>query len=203
MISLVNDIGGKGWSYILEAIFFLLVIAAPIVCAKNRTRYFSYAFWGVAGLFLLRAIIFTYFLHVLWSRSAPSKYLLPPYQPISYFVGYSFFHFYFSFLLDLGAISIISLCFLILKKYRDHALQAGDIALYACCAMIVRWPLILPYTLAVLAAAALSVVVRGYILKGSRVVSLAPSLLVMAIPFLFLSVILIDVFHLRVLLLPL
>ena len=203
LISLANDIGGKGWSYILEAIFFLLVIAAPIISAKNRTRYFFYTFWSIVGLFLLRAIALTYLLYVFWSKSAPGIYFLPPYQPIAYVVGYSFFHFYFSFLLGLGIISIVSLCFFLFNKYRGYALQEGDIALYACCAMIVRWPLMVPYTLTALVAAALFVVVRGYILNGSRVVLLAPSLLAMAIPFLFLSVMMLDMFHLRALLLPL
>ncbi len=202
-ISLVNNIGGKGWLYILEAIFFLLVWVSLTILEKNRSRIFSYFVYGIIVFSVMRAIIFTLLLYLFWSQSIPGKYFLPPYQPISYFIHYIFTHFYFSFLLALLTTGGISLIFLILKKYRKDAFQSGDIALYILCCMIIRWPLLLPYTFVVLAIAALFVIVNGYIIKGRREIFLYPFFLVTAIPFIFFGNVMIYIFHLQSLLLPL
>ena len=198
-----NIIGGKGWPYILEAIFFLLAAASFTLFQKNRAAFFSYFACAVIALCVARAIAFTLLLHWLWSRSVPGKYFLPPYQPISYFVGYSFTHFYFSLLLALTATLGISFIFLFLKKYRNNTFQPGDIALYICCCMIIRWPLLLPYTIAVFASAALFLAINRYIIKGRHVVFLSRYFLFAAIPFIFFGNLMIQVFHLQSLLLPL
>ena len=203
LISIANNIiGGKGWLYVLKAIFFLLAGGGTLL-QKNRAAFFSYFASGIVILFAVRASVFTLFLYWFWSQAVPSKYLLPPYQPLSYFAQYSFTHFYFSFLLALMTTGAISLVFLFLKKHRNNTFQPGDIALYASCCMIIRWPLLLPYTLVVFASAALFLIVTRYIIKDSRTVFLYPYFLYSAIPFIFFDTMLIQICHLQSLVLPL
>ncbi len=62
---------------------------------------FSFSFYNTRQLFLT------------WQTSPPSKYLIPPYRSIYYFLSYSFFHFYIKYLISFG----ISLFFLAFFKY--------------------------------------------------------------------------------------
>ncbi len=55
---------------------------------------FVVIFWGFYESFLQ---------YQIWSESAVSKFLLPPYQSIGYFLGYSFIHFLKNYLISLGA----------------------------------------------------------------------------------------------------
>ena len=203
MVFFANSIGGKGWPYILEAIFFLLAAAHFTLFQKNRAVFFSYFAYAIIALCAARAIAFTLLLYWFWSRSMPGTYFLPPYQPISYFLHYSFIHFYFSLLLTLMATGGISFVFLVLKKYRNNTFQPGDIALSICCCMIIRWPLLVPYTLAVFASAALFLAINRYIIKGRHIVSLSHYFLFAAIPFIFFGNLMVYFFHLQSLLLPL
>ncbi len=55
---------------------------------------FVVIFWGFYESFLQ---------YQIWSGDALSKFLLPPYHSISYFLGYSFTHFFKNYLISLGA----------------------------------------------------------------------------------------------------
>ena len=203
LVSLANMIGGNWWPYILEAIFFLLVVTGFAIQNKNHVKGFSYFAYGITILFVMRAVVFTLILYKFWSDSVPGKYFLPPYQPISYFAHYSLTHFYFSLLLTLAATYGISFIFLIMQKYGSSMFLSGDIALYVSCCMLIRWPLLVPYTFTVFATAVLFVAMNSYIIKVRREISLYPFFLIVATPFIFFGNTMLHMFHLQSLLFPL
>lgn len=154
---------------VLWVIFLLL--AASYVFLHNtlkKAKIFRFIAGGTIALFLLRALLLTYATHSLWSRTLPSKYLLPPYQPISYFLRYSFIHFFASFFLTSAVGFTVALVLLILNHRRPHVLIPGDLALLLTGTLLVRWPLDLLYIGALFMGGILLLLIQRYIIRGTE-----------------------------------
>lgn len=84
-------------SFYLVGLFFLVLIAVFLWKQKGDER--SVALFSrklfYAFVFLRSfQVLFLYGMqYILWQRSVPGKYLLPPYQSLGYFWGYSWQHF--------------------------------------------------------------------------------------------------------------
>ena len=154
-------------------------------------------------LFLLRALLLTYATYSLWQAALPSKYLLPPYQPISYFLQYSMIHFFASFFLALGVGIIVCAVLFFLNSRRPHLLMPSDLALLLIGVLLVRWPLALVYTGALLMGGILLLVFQRYIIKESEEMVFGLHILFWIPPFLLLSNMLIGFFGLSALVMPL
>ena len=192
----------KGWPMLMGAIFFLLAAAYFFAKEEKRQKFFFYASGGIAFLMILRASSLAGILYWFWSQAPPQKFLLPPYQPITYFLGYAFTHFFFSLVLTLGSTGMIFRIFWTLDRLRPGRFQKGDLLLFACCLLLVRWPLALVYTGAVLAFPLLSSLVSWYIMKEKREIVLSPYFLIAAAPFLFFPEWGIQLFQLEALQMP-
>ncbi|BCX15282.1 MAG: hypothetical protein KatS3mg097_174 [Candidatus Parcubacteria bacterium] len=79
--------------FLYKSLFFLLI--------------FSFIFWS-ALLSLLQ--------YKLWQDHPITKYVLPPYNPIDYFLDYAYFHFFRDFVYRLVAAAIIYLFIVLLTK---------------------------------------------------------------------------------------
>lgn len=75
-----------------------------------------------------------------WSNDAFSKFLLPPYQPLKYFVSYALTHFWLNFFLGLGAALTFYLFLIGLKKYQERFFEEGETELGFLMALISGWP---------------------------------------------------------------
>lgn len=80
---------------------------------KKLNIYFS-LFLITLAAFILWSIFLTFSQYFIWKQNSISKYLLPPYQKINYFLNYSFFHFFRDLLFRLlGILFVFSLIFLL------------------------------------------------------------------------------------------
>ncbi|TSC78592.1 MAG: Uncharacterized protein G01um101433_153 [Parcubacteria group bacterium Gr01-1014_33] len=169
----------------LAAIFFLLTLAYwkyPQGAKKTRLSYFAV---GIIALLLFRAVVLSILLYGAWKRNVPGKFLLPPYQPLGYFLGYAFTHFFASFVLSLASALV---CAAVLKSFartRENMFRPGEISLFISCAMLIRWPLMIPYTAAIFFSSALRAVSKTIILQRDARVIMGPMMLANAVPFVF------------------
>lgn len=75
-----------------------------------------------------------------------SQYLLPPYQPISYFLGYSWQHFIFSPVVGIAVSFLIVAYFGLLNRiFKKQYLDFEDTLILMSGAMIVGWPNVVVY----------------------------------------------------------
>lgn len=158
---------------------------------------------GIVILFLLRSILLTYATYALWSTALPSTYLLPPYQPISYFLHYSFIHFFASFLLTFAVGLTVGIILLFLNYRRPHLFMPGDLALLLIGMLLVQWPLVIFYVGAIFMGGMLLLIFRRYIIKGKETIVLAPHILFWIPLFLLLGNMLMVFFTLQPLAMPL
>ncbi len=86
--------------------FIFLLILSLIYFSKIETTRKKKAlfliFILVLVIFTLWSILLTFFQYQLWHQNSISRYLLPPYQKIDYFLNYAYFHFWRDFLYRLG-----------------------------------------------------------------------------------------------------
>lgn len=89
---------------------------------------------------VLYSVFLTFSQYYIWSNDAFSKFLLPPHQPLKYFISYSFTHFWFNFFLALGSAFIFYLFLRGLKKYQERFFEEGETELGFLTALIAGWP---------------------------------------------------------------
>lgn len=145
---------------------------------SRKTTIIRYAAGTTIALFSLRALLLTYATYSLWSRTLPSKYLLPPYQPISYFLQYSFIHFFASFLLSIGVGLAVCVTLLFLNYRRTHLLLPGDIALLLIGMTLAQWPIDLVYITALFIGGILLILLQRYIIRTEEQIIFGAHILV-------------------------
>ncbi len=101
--------------YFFASLIFLIILT--ILFFKNndenkRKKYFLFCFFITIIIFTLWSSFLTIFQFIFWQNHPFSKYLLPPYQSINYFLSYSYFHFWRDFVFRLLGIIFV---FLIMK----------------------------------------------------------------------------------------
>jgi len=99
---------------------------------------------GIAIILLLFAVMGVYCAFAtynLWKTDPFSKYLLPPYQEISYFYKYSFFHFGLSSIIIIAISSAWASFLFVLNKYsKERFLDRKEIWLGFFTALATGWP---------------------------------------------------------------
>lgn len=151
---------------VLWVIFLLLTaIYVSLRDGLKKTTVLRYAAGITIALFFLRALLLTYATYSLWSSALPSVYLLPPHQPISYFLRYSFIHFFASFLLTSVIACVMGTILFFLHKRRPHLLVPGDLALLSTAVFLVQWPIDLLYIAALLTGGILLILLQRYIIR--------------------------------------
>lgn len=107
-------------------IFLLVVVSFVIFRAKFQKKelspkIFIYLFLGFLFFWLIFASCKTYLTYQFWKKDPLSQFLLPPYQPWSYFLRYSFYHYFleiiFAFFSSWFLALIISLIFFWKRLY--------------------------------------------------------------------------------------
>lgn len=100
--------------YPLSFLFLILSFFSFFLNSKKKLKYLKLLLFLLLFVFFLYSSLSSLNLYFLWKNNSFSKYLLPPYQNFSYFLGYIFFTFYrdflgrlFGFLLVLGIIRFL------------------------------------------------------------------------------------------------
>jgi hypothetical protein len=127
------------WVIIFPAWF--LTILVFYLKKKNLPQ--KLIFSGIIFFFiitLIKAIFQTYLTYLSWKSHPIGKYLLPPYQKF-YFFRYSFFHYFFGYILTIAG-SLIILFFLFLFRKR---LETGELTLGFFGGLVSGWPNLIIY----------------------------------------------------------
>lgn len=89
-------------------------------------------------------ILYNIFLSILqyftWNGAAFTRFFLPPYQPINYFLKYIFFHFWFASILTLVCSVAFYLFFKLVSKYRQDIISHKELPLIFLSSLLVAWP---------------------------------------------------------------
>lgn len=83
--------------YFIPTTIFLMIITAIFISKaeeKQKNKYFFITFLLLLVVFISKSILLTKAQYLIWSQHPISKYLLPPYQKIDYFIGYAFHRFW-------------------------------------------------------------------------------------------------------------
>lgn len=89
---------------------------------------------------LFYTVIVSLVQYYVWKSGDFGKLLLPPYQTIGYFLGYSWRRFWLGFMLSLVT-SLLFLLFLkLLGKYRANFFEQDEIGLLCLMSFLVGWP---------------------------------------------------------------
>lgn len=116
-------------------------------------------------LFLFKAISQTYLQYCAWENNPISKFLLPPYTPISYFYQYSFLHFFSGFCLTLGGAIFTGFLFWIFQK--KNYVNSDETLLAVLAVLFSGWPNLIIFLVVTLILAILYSLLENYI-KGVK-----------------------------------
>lgn len=97
-------------------IFYLILTAGLILTLKKRPLLIKPAVFLVIFLNFFKVVFLIFYQYNLWKNSEISKFLLPPYQPFSYFFSYVSYRFLLPFAFPLG----VALIFYFLLKILNH-----------------------------------------------------------------------------------
>lgn len=99
-------------NYFLISLFSLVVVTFIYfakISEERKNKIYLYLFLLTIFAFIIWSAFLSYEQYFVWQNHPLSKYLLPPYQKIDYYLNYAFFHFWRDFVFRL-----IGVCFIIL-----------------------------------------------------------------------------------------
>jgi len=98
--------------------YFLISLASLVLISivyflkieeKKKVKTYLVLFLLSVLLFIFWSVFLSYQQYLLWQSHSVSKYLLPPYQKIDYFLNYAYFHFWRDFVYRLIGVGFIFL----------------------------------------------------------------------------------------------
>lgn len=126
---------------ITSAIILLLVVnnfwANIKFLNKLSTKKLIYIFLGFSILFNL---ILSTSQYITWQSSDFSRFFLPPHTPLSYFIRYSFFHFWLANIISVMCSFGFFFIFKLIKKYRTEIISDQELLLILLSSLLVGWP---------------------------------------------------------------
>lgn len=129
----------------------LILTEGTSLFRRRRSFVFKYIFVG--GIILIFGLLFYQSLmqYRVWSQNELSKFLLPPYQSVTYFLGYSFTHFFKNHLISLAAaLLFLAAAFLLNKKFQERFFKKEELYLGALAIFLVVHPWWLYYIITIL-----------------------------------------------------
>jgi hypothetical protein len=111
-------------SYFLISFFFLLLTTIfyfSKIEESKKIKIYLILFYLAIFFFIFWSLFLSFAQYFIWENHPFSKYLLPPYQKIDYYISYAYFHFWRDFIFRLIGILIIVLLmnFLNFAFHRD------------------------------------------------------------------------------------
>jgi len=133
--------------------FLTLIIILSVFTASLflRGRFFwpkvvRYSFCLSILVIFILLLLFSFLQFTEWKNSEVSQYLLPPHQPISYFIFHSFNQFFLSYLLSFGfALVFLYSAKIFNRKYKERFFEIEEPYLGALGIFLSGWPGLLFY----------------------------------------------------------
>lgn len=149
---------------------------------EHLTRAATVVFIIVFLTVILKIILSSGFQYFTWSKSdGIGKYLIPPYQPVDYFLGYSWQHFIFSSAIGILVSAMLVLYFWSLNKiFKKKYLDLEDMLILVSGAMIVGWPNIIIYLSMAFSLTILRMLYLFYIKREMRRIPITAALIIAA-----------------------
>jgi len=151
---------------LLVAILVMLV-GAQIVLRPLFARRISVVLWGIVLLLAGRSVYLTVMQYRVWeSAGGLSRYLLPPYRGIGYFISYSIFHHWGPYLVS-GVFAVLFYygARWYNKKHGERFFEREEPVAGALAFLIVGWPGVVVYVIAFVAvfvlASIIATLIRG------------------------------------------
>lgn len=155
----------------------------------------------IVGVIIFRVFyagVLTWLQYYVWSHNEFSKLLLPPHQPIKYFLWYSWTHFWFNVFLSVGVAFLFWLLLRLLKKYQESFFEQEELEIGFLCSLIVGWPNFIIFVAMAFILAILISSFQAIFLKKFHT-ALSPFFLLAALAVLFFGSKLVDILGLGVL----
>lgn len=85
-------------------------------------------------------LLLTSLQYYVWHSSAFSKFFLPPFQPLSYFAGYAYHHFWLASVLGLATAAFFFVILELIRKYKSDIINSDELFLIPLACLLVSWP---------------------------------------------------------------
>ncbi len=139
--------------YLIEKLI-LIGTASFVLFKQTKTKtgkIFPVFVLAINLYYITRGFFLTVLQYKTWQQGAPSKFLLPPYQDISYFRGYSYYRFFKPYLFNLYYALILFFVLIILNKiFKERFFEKNEPWVAFLGALIVPWPVNLAWLVLVL-----------------------------------------------------
>lgn len=157
----------SAFSYIILCLLFVLYFFKKWSEQQRWLKRINYKslIAAVVFLYIFIAILKTGGQYYIWSRNEFSQFLLPPYQPIDYFLFYVWGHFWFNVVLSIGSAAIFYLALRAGLKYQPRFFEESDTQLGLITALLAGWPLIVIFLPLVLIIALFSTIFRQIVFR--------------------------------------
>lgn len=135
--------------WIAASLFWVYVFGYFVI---HRSFPSSSVLWRLvfifAGLLLIYGLTLSGLQYYMWSKAAPSKYLLPPYAPLSYFLNYAFYHFLYRISIAMFASFLTGgILWFMNQDYDRRFMEPYEIPLFILGGLIAGWPNFFVYLL--------------------------------------------------------
>lgn len=197
---------GKEWVFIFVSAY--LLAAFLYFFGRAPVKLFKLFFTILGGWLILHGFLRSVYQYALWSSGPPGSYFLPPYEPISYFFQYSFTHYIAGLFLTALFITAVAAFFYILQKIKETPerkfWKSGEEYIFFSGALLLRWPLVIPYLFLGIFAAIVYFVFLRYVLDEELIfLNITPFFVVVVPLLIWLEQTVITAFFLTPLLMPL
>jgi len=97
--------------FLISSLFLLFIIIFYFlkISEDKKNKIYLTLFYLTILIFIIWSLFLSYKQYLIWKNHAFSKYLLPPYQKIDYYINYAYFHFWRDFIFRLTGVLIIIL----------------------------------------------------------------------------------------------
>jgi hypothetical protein len=126
----------------------------------------AYFLIGITGIFDVGLTLVQYF---VWESNSFSRFFLPPYQPWSYFLSYSFFHFFLADIISLCLALFFYAIFKVFKKYKPQFISESELDLLFLGSLLIASPKILFFIALLLFLSILSSLFNLLVFKKSEI----------------------------------
>jgi hypothetical protein len=148
---------------------------------KLSTEKLTYILVGLTALFNSLLSVLQY---VTWHSSAFSRFFLPPYIPISYFIRYIFVHFWLASILVFLFTLAFYLIFILVRRRNREAISKEELHLILLSGLLVGWPNFIIFVPTFFLLALIFSIINLLVFKNKKNTLLYPLILSLSLIFL-------------------
>ncbi|MFZ2969849.1 MAG: hypothetical protein WA063_01750 [Minisyncoccia bacterium] len=183
--------------FVISALWLMILSIDWLRRNKINQRFVKCGIIIIMAIFVLTGYFSTNLQFEVWKNDPMSRFFLPPNQSMDYFYQYSFYHFWFPYVLDLAISLGWVFCLILLSRYSGKRfLDEKDITLGFFTSIIIGWPRFIIYLLSLFGLLAAKQIFNYYILKKRDLIQMSPYMILSSLIVLALTLALNDQFGL-------